>query len=54
MIRIKSLLELPIVCGALSQSPKSPLRAFFFYPYEKTNMKIIKEMKRKIALILFA
>jgi len=52
MIKMSQLLELPTVCGALSQSPRLPLRAFPFFPYEKANTKIIREMKRKIALIL--
>jgi hypothetical protein len=52
MIKMNQLLELPTVCGALSQSPRLPLRAFPFFPYEKANTKIIREMKRKIALML--
>jgi hypothetical protein len=52
MIKMSQLFELPTVCGALPQSPKSPLRAFPFFLYAKANRKIIKEMKRKIALIL--
>jgi len=52
MIKMSQLFELPTLCGTLSQSPKLPLRAFPFFPYEKANTKIIKEMKRKIALIL--
>jgi hypothetical protein len=35
MIKISKLVELPIVCEALLQSPKLPLRAFPFYPLKK-------------------
>jgi len=52
MIKMSQLFELPTVYEALSQSPKLPLRAFLFSPYERANRKIIREMKRKIALIL--
>ena len=52
MIKIINFVELPIVRGALLESPKSLLRAFLFYPSIKTNMAIIKEMNKKIALFL--
>jgi hypothetical protein len=52
MIKMSQLFELPTVYEALSQSPKLPLRAFPFFPYEKANRNIIREMKRKIALVL--
>jgi len=34
MIKISKLFELPIVCEALLQSPKFPLRAFPFLPFK--------------------
>jgi hypothetical protein len=48
MIEISKLVELPIVCGALLQSPKLPLRAFPSYPF-KNRIIIVKGMKRKIS-----
>jgi len=47
MIKRSQLFELPTVYEALSQSPKLPLRAFPFLPYEGTQRKIIREMKSK-------
>ncbi len=49
MIKISKLVELPIVCGALLQSPKLPLRAFPFLSLQKANRIIVKGMKRKIS-----
>jgi hypothetical protein len=49
MIKISKLVELPIACGALLQSPKSPLRAFSFVPLQKANTIIVKGMERKIS-----
>jgi hypothetical protein len=46
MIKIKSLVELPIVCGALSQSPKVPLRAFLSYPFKKLVGRLPKRWKK--------
>jgi hypothetical protein len=46
MIKIKYLVELPTVCGALLESPKLPLRAFLSYPFKHRIKIIIKEMKK--------
>jgi hypothetical protein len=35
MVKIINFVELPIVCGALLQSPKLPLRAFPFLSFKK-------------------
>ena len=49
MIKISKLFELPIVCEALLQSPKLPLRAFPFLSLQKAHITIVKGMKRKIS-----
>jgi hypothetical protein len=49
MIKITYLSELPTVCGALLESPKSSLRAFLSSPLQKVLRIIVKEMKRKIS-----
>jgi hypothetical protein len=49
MTKISNLRELPIVRGALPQSPKLPLRASLFYPFKKGIIIIVKGMKRKIS-----
>jgi len=49
MIKINKLFELPIVCEALLQSPKFPLRASPFLSLQKAHITIVKGMKRKIS-----
>jgi len=49
MVKIVNFVELPVVCGALLESPKLLLRAFPFWSIQKLNRIIIKGMKRKIS-----
>jgi hypothetical protein len=51
MIKIKYLVELPTVCGALPElkARRCTLRAFLFYPFKKGIIIIVKGIKRKIS-----
>ena len=49
MVKIINFVELPIVCGALLQSPELLLRAFPFWSVQNLNRIILKGMKRKIS-----
>jgi hypothetical protein len=49
MVDLNYLVELPIVYGALLQSPKLPLRAFPLLSLQKPDMIIIKGVGRKIS-----
>jgi len=49
MLKISKRVELPIVCEALLQSPKLPLRASPFLSLQKADMIIVNGMKGKIS-----
>jgi|GEM_PF-2886833 len=49
MVKIISFVELPIVCEALLQSPKLPLRASPFLSLLKADTIIVNGVKGKIS-----